>query len=80
MITADGTYVADKECLAAEADIAKQDQAKAKEIEVSKKDFDKYAVELQSAVNFVRYDLLDVPEPGHRGKLIIARKKDKRGE
>jgi hypothetical protein len=78
VIADDGTYVADKECLAAEADIAKQDLAKAKEIEVSKKDFDRYPNELQSAVNFVRYDLLDTPEPGRRGKLIIARKRDGR--
>jgi hypothetical protein len=77
LITADGTYVADKECLEAEADIARQDAAKAKEIEVSKKDFEKYEVELQSAVNFVRYELLDHPEPGRRGKLIIARKKER---
>ena len=77
MITADGTYVADPECLEAEADIAKQDAAKAKEIEVSKKAFDKYPNEMQSAVNFVRYELVEPPEPGRRGKLIIARKKER---
>jgi len=78
MITEDGTYVADKECAEAEADIAEQDRAKAKEIEVSKKAFDKYPTELQSAVNFVRYELVEPPVPGKRGKLVIAVKKGTR--
>lgn len=63
--------------LAAMANVTEQDAAKANEIEVSKQDWKQWGLSLQEAVNYVRYDLVEPPEPGKRGTLVIARKRSR---
>lgn len=55
--------------------VAEQDKDREDEIQVSKPDWKQWGLSLQEAVNYARYELVEPPEPGKRGKLIIARKK-----
>lgn len=63
------------DCKKAEDSIREQDRNKGTEIQVNKKDWERFGVWLQEAVNMVRYDLLDDPVPGTRGTLVIATKR-----
>ena len=55
--------------------IIEQDKDKEDEIQVTKPDWKRWGLSLQETVNYARYELVEPPEPGKRGKLIIARLK-----
>jgi hypothetical protein len=57
------------------SDVAEQVCARSKEIIVSAASWKLCSLHLQEAVNFATYDLIEPPEKGGRGKLIIARKR-----
>jgi hypothetical protein len=63
------------DCKRAEDSVRAQDRDQVAEIYVDRKDWARFSVWLQEAVNFVRYELLDDPAPGKRGTVVIAVKK-----
>ena len=58
--------------------VADQVTARFSVVEVPKQLWQRWSTSLQDAVNFALYDLVEPPEQGRRGKVVIAQRRPNR--